>query len=370
MSLIIIEGNISAGKTTLCRELGRLLDYEVFFEPTAKNPYLELYYSDPKKWGLPMQLYLLKQRFVTYLQCLKKLESGKIKGVILDRSIYSDWVFAKKNYDDKNIDEEGYKLYSEIRKEMLNSIPYPQICLYLSVKPEICYDRIHKLRGRQCESSIPLEYLSGLNKCYELLNLELTESKTQVVRINWNNFGYASEVLNQIIFQICPNLKKHTKTSKKFDNIFLFDPEELSNYWGKVCDKLGNIFNFPFYQQYKDLTTNKEQLRLIMRLNKKQKVSHFLVTDQEEDVIKEQSTVIPSSEIDETSDNETEENSSKKTIETRLNSNWKNFAKLEKKQTRQQIKRKPETLTLTINNQINNNSSPKKTRKLIISELN
>ncbi|KAJ3449298.1 NADH dehydrogenase [ubiquinone] 1 alpha subcomplex subunit 10 [Anaeramoeba flamelloides] len=370
MSLIIIEGNISAGKTTLCRELGRLLDYEVFFEPTAKNPYLELYYADPKKWGLPMQLYLLKQRFMTYLHCLKKLESGKIKGVILDRSIYSDWVFAKKNYDDKNIDEEGYKLYSEIRKEMLNSIPYPQICLYLSVKPEICYDRIHKLRGRQCESTIPLEYLSGLNKCYEMLNIELTESKTQVVRINWNNFGYASEVLNQIIFQICPNLKTRTKTSKKFDNIFLFDPEELSNYWKKVTGKLGNIFNFPNYQNYKNLRTNKEHLRSIMRLKKQQKLSHFLVTDQEEDVMKEKSTTIPSSEIDETSDNETEENSFKKTIETRLNSNWKNFAKLEKKKPMQPMKRKPNTPTLKINNQINNHSSHKKPRKLTISEFN
>ncbi|KAJ3423741.1 deoxynucleoside kinase [Anaeramoeba flamelloides] len=368
MSFIIIEGNISAGKTTLCRELGKLLDYEVFYEPTAKNPYLELYYADPKKWGLPMQLYLLRQRFMTYLHCLQKLESGKIKGVILDRSIYSDWVFAKKNFDDKNIDEEGYKLYSSIRKEMLNIVPYPQICLYLSVKPEICYDRIHKLRGRKCESSIPLEYLSGLNECYELLNTELGESTTHVARINWNNFGYASEVLNQIIFQICPNLKKEAKSSKKFDNIFLFDPEELSNYWEKVCKKLGNAFNFPGYSEYQKMISNNDKLRQVMRLTQKENLSSYLVTDQEEDLLKESST-IPSSEIEETSDNETEENSFKTTIETRLNSNWNKFEN-STQTLNQPIKRQSETTLLKINNQITQNTSVKKARKIPLSQNN
>ncbi|KAJ6234889.1 NADH dehydrogenase [ubiquinone] 1 alpha subcomplex subunit 10 [Anaeramoeba flamelloides] len=368
MSFIIIEGNISAGKTTLCRELGRLLDYEVFYEPTAKNPYLELYYADPKKWGLPMQLYLLRQRFMTYLHCLERLESGKIKGVILDRSIYSDWVFAKKNFNDKNIDEEGYKLYSSIRKEMLNIVPYPQICLYLSVKPKICYDRIHKLRGRKCESSIPLEYLSGLNECYESLNTELQESKTHVARINWNNFGYASEVLNQIIFQICPNLKKQASNSKKFEDIFLFDPEELSNYWDNVCNKLGDIFNFPRYSEYQKMINNNDKLREVMRLSQQENLSSYLVTDQEEDVLKE-STTIPSSEIEETSDNETEENGMNTTIDTRLNSNWEKFEN-STQTLNQPMKRKPNTTILNINNQINQNKSPKKARKISLSQNN
>jgi hypothetical protein len=43
--LIILEGNISAGKTSLARDLGRLLDYHVFLEPTVTNPYLERFYA-------------------------------------------------------------------------------------------------------------------------------------------------------------------------------------------------------------------------------------------------------------------------------------------------------------------------------------
>lgn len=40
MSLVIVEGNISAGKSTLCRDLATILDYELYLEPTETNPYL------------------------------------------------------------------------------------------------------------------------------------------------------------------------------------------------------------------------------------------------------------------------------------------------------------------------------------------
>ena len=43
--LIILEGNISAGKTTLAKDLAKRLDIKVFLEPTLTNPYLELFYD-------------------------------------------------------------------------------------------------------------------------------------------------------------------------------------------------------------------------------------------------------------------------------------------------------------------------------------
>lgn len=73
--LIILEGNISAGKSTLARNLGEKLRYKVFMEPTLANPYLELFYSDPKKYGLKMQLWLLRQRFYTYIEAVKHMTS-------------------------------------------------------------------------------------------------------------------------------------------------------------------------------------------------------------------------------------------------------------------------------------------------------
>lgn len=38
--LLIVEGNIGVGKTTLTRKLADKLQYRIFLEPTTENPYL------------------------------------------------------------------------------------------------------------------------------------------------------------------------------------------------------------------------------------------------------------------------------------------------------------------------------------------
>ena len=54
--VVIVEGNIGAGKSTLCRQLAEKMNYTIFLEPTVGNPYLEKYYvSDPAPAGWPFQ---------------------------------------------------------------------------------------------------------------------------------------------------------------------------------------------------------------------------------------------------------------------------------------------------------------------------
>ena len=111
--LIIIEGNISAGKSTLCKELANKLNYKLFLEPACEgNPYLSLFYQNPKKYALKMQLWLLRRRFETFTEAIRLLSEPTCNGVLLDRSVYSDFVFAIKNFEDGNISQKG--LLSEI----------------------------------------------------------------------------------------------------------------------------------------------------------------------------------------------------------------------------------------------------------------
>ena len=56
----------------MCRELAKELGYELYLEPTVCNPYLEKFYAEPKKYALPMQLWLLKQRYLTLVNALRK----------------------------------------------------------------------------------------------------------------------------------------------------------------------------------------------------------------------------------------------------------------------------------------------------------
>ena len=89
MKLIIVEGNISAGKSTLCKALGKELNYHVLLEPVLENPFLAKYYGNPKKYALPMQIWLLKHRYKAFIEALTTLMStdSDKAGVILDRSV-------------------------------------------------------------------------------------------------------------------------------------------------------------------------------------------------------------------------------------------------------------------------------------------
>lgn len=76
--IVLVEGNIGAGKTTLIRELSEKLGFRVFLEPTAKNPYLAKFYADPKKYALKLQLWIFRQRFLTYVDAVRHvLEKGR-----------------------------------------------------------------------------------------------------------------------------------------------------------------------------------------------------------------------------------------------------------------------------------------------------
>lgn len=82
--LVIVEGNIGVGKSTLACQLARQLNYKVFLEPTTKNPYLAKFYEDPKKYALKLQLWIFRQRFRTYIAATEHvLKSGRCLAVSL-----------------------------------------------------------------------------------------------------------------------------------------------------------------------------------------------------------------------------------------------------------------------------------------------
>ena len=68
--------------------------------------------------------------------------------MILDRSVFSDLVFAVKNRLDGNISVEGFEYYMRLRKKMLDVLPIPHVTVYLKVSPVTCWERVRQMRGR------------------------------------------------------------------------------------------------------------------------------------------------------------------------------------------------------------------------------
>jgi hypothetical protein len=92
--LILVAGNIGAGKTSLTERLGGRLGWRTAFESVADNPYMADFYSDMRQWSFHLQVFFLGHRARQHLELARCPESA-----IADRSIYEDaHIFARALY--------------------------------------------------------------------------------------------------------------------------------------------------------------------------------------------------------------------------------------------------------------------------------
>ena len=87
--MIIVDGVVGVGKSSLMEILAEELNLTVFPEPVMDNPLLPKFYEDMKKYGFPLQVFFLNNRF----RMIK--EAQRLNGAIMDRAIYGDVIFAK-----------------------------------------------------------------------------------------------------------------------------------------------------------------------------------------------------------------------------------------------------------------------------------
>lgn len=173
---ICIEGNIGAGKSSLAEALStdktaaRVLGDHVIWQPEpaeGRNPYLDLYYADPARYALPMQIYLLSQRRRSQMAAQALCLSG-VASVIADRSYFGDRCFAEIQRDLGYFSEVDFSTYLSLHKDMQAELLYPSAFIWISTSPELCLQRIARRRsaiaGRKCEAGISLEYLQRLDK--------------------------------------------------------------------------------------------------------------------------------------------------------------------------------------------------------------
>ena len=194
--LLIVEGVIGIGKTTLTEKLGASLGYLVMKEPVDENPYLEKFYADPERYGLEMQFWLMSRRFAMHQEAVEHIwRTGQ--GVIMDRSIYGDATFAKKNHLDGNIDEMGYQNYMNMRDAMFRYLLVPHAMIFLHAPIDVCLRRIES-RNRSCEQKIPADYLQGLHSLYMELKIELKQRGAKVLNLDWTEFPDFSDVLEEL----------------------------------------------------------------------------------------------------------------------------------------------------------------------------
>ncbi|QYK50093.1 MAG: deoxynucleoside kinase [Anaerolineales bacterium] len=160
--LVLVAGNIGAGKTSLVTQLGDRLGWRTGFETVETNPYLGKFYADMRSWAFHLQVFLLAQRSQLHLEAYRDPSSA-----ILDRSIYEDYyIFARALHSLGNLSPEDLETYSRVYELVIASLPQPDLLIMLKAPVPALLGRI-QARGREMEAGITAEYLGLLDGYYD-----------------------------------------------------------------------------------------------------------------------------------------------------------------------------------------------------------
>lgn len=157
---LVIEGNIGAGKTSLARKLAQDFNAKLIEEAFQDNPFLELFYKDPKKYAYELEVAFLEDRYQQYHEHIHphREEDGLL---ISDYDLKKSLIFAS-----ITLDQEDYFKYQSLFELKHQQLRAADIYLYLDQPTERLMKNIAK-RGRPYEQTIKAGYLEQIANAYQ-----------------------------------------------------------------------------------------------------------------------------------------------------------------------------------------------------------
>jgi len=191
---IAVEGGIGVGKTTLAKGLAEKLGGNVLLEEIDDNPFLELFYQDPERHGLSVQLSFLFSR-------LKQWQS-MVQQDLFHSLIVSDYLFAKDRlFAMTNLSDEEFALYNQVAQVIAPDLPKPDLVIYLQSSPEVALKRVQK-RKRSMEKGMSLDYLKQVTETFDSFFFHYQETPLLVVQTDRINFAEHPEALDMLVERI------------------------------------------------------------------------------------------------------------------------------------------------------------------------
>ena len=149
---IVIDGSIGAGKSTQIDILSKVTGKNVIKEPIHEWP-LDLFYQDPGRWGLTMQVAVLN----SYIK-MKPVEG------ILERCPESSRaVFWTNLVNTKVVTDREDQIYQALFETHAWE---PDVTIFIEKTPEQCFKHIQK-RKQEGDDGVTLEYLKDLHTLYQ-----------------------------------------------------------------------------------------------------------------------------------------------------------------------------------------------------------
>jgi len=155
---IVIEGPIGVGKTSLAKKLALEFNSELLLEKAEDNPFLALFYKNPRQYALSTQLHFLLQR-AQQVQDFRQADLFQ-GSHIADFMVDKDPLFAQ-----MTLNSDELELYQQIYAHLTLDAPQPDLVIYLQAPLAILRERIAR-RGIGYEQQIRDEYLLQLSESY------------------------------------------------------------------------------------------------------------------------------------------------------------------------------------------------------------
>lgn len=195
--MIVLAGNIGAGKTSLTERIGKRLGWTTAFESVADNPYLPDFYKDMKAWGFHLQIYFLGHRAEQHIHLAKIRESA-----IVDRSIYEDaYIFSRALHYMGNMNDRDYNSFLRVYDLVVGNLPKPDLLIHLHAPVPVLMERIRR-RARNIETGISEDYLSLLERFYEEWIQEFDLCPVLTIRSDDLDFVHKDEHLDIVVKRI------------------------------------------------------------------------------------------------------------------------------------------------------------------------
>jgi len=194
---ISVAGNIGSGKSSLTGLLAKKFNWAPYYESVSDNPYLSDFYGDMTRWSFNLQIYFLAHRFKIHKDLVEKPGS-----VIQDRSIYEDVeIFAKNLHKLGKMSDRDYDTYTNLFADMTAYLQPPDLLVYLQASIPTLVNQI-KIRGREYEKDIDINYLTELNDSYEEWINSYKLGRVLIINKDNLDFVYSHNDFNFIIDKI------------------------------------------------------------------------------------------------------------------------------------------------------------------------
>lgn len=180
-SFIAVEGNIGAGKTTLCQMLAEQHDGALILEQFTDNPFLPYFYEQPERYGFQVELFFMTERH-------KQLSGYFATPDLFSSFTVADYFFVKTLlFAKNNLNEEEFRLFQRLFSVLNATFPKPDLLLYLHRPLEVLLAQIER-RGRTMEQYITPEYLQEIQQAY--FEYFKSETETPVLVLDLGDADY------------------------------------------------------------------------------------------------------------------------------------------------------------------------------------